>query len=865
MNSVGALVSASLLALVLALSAMPLANAANLNDILRDKPGSSDRGAPLQQQEPATAPPTLTTTPSKVAPDVGQPPVRTKNLAPGISVIRNAPVGIYRVDAIRFSPEIARDLVNAASEGKAILSLVALGIFDPFAARLLGTRTAFSMTPQEARDRFAKSAAAEQLGIDPIIFDGLTAWFQGQKFLNALRATKGDLYIALGRHPGEATFYNGWVYVVSDLGELAGNPFRSAWNALHFKSLDEGALHPCGCTLALREDRGPRPNCWQKRTFWSGSGDAYANCPKQCNPGFSGALLKSNMQCPTAFDAQRTAAAMSPWLAQNLGAARRLIAVVDSSGSMKETDPQALRIAALRLMIDSLESETELAIVDFDSRVRILQALQPLGPIGGPVRASLQAKLLSVDDDGGTSIRDALATAANLVGDDVAGASLIMLSDGKDEHWSGDASMLPGGLVVHTIALSDEADRASMRKLSHSTNGRAEVARSAWDLHRVIANLVGVAGGRELMLAASGTLQQGEQQVHHVYVEPGARNLQVQVTWPGSDIDLKLTDPGGKVFSAAADTAGSRAGSRLEGPTYDMVTLVDPAPGRWRIEVIGVDLAAAGEPYELRADLTQSNVRTNLRLADKTPAAGGDLGLDLSQSGRIGWKTAMVVTWGPDGTSRKREVDLRAAPGGGVLQTIVPATPGVYRVQANLIGETADGHQVSRAFDRTIEVLRFSKPKTQPPTKPAVDRPPRITSLNDIIRSLAPIDPKDQSVAGVPPSIDLHVTFELNSARLTPLARRQLNELAGALRDRRLRQSNIRIIGHTDATGAAGHNLVLSQRRAAAVRDFLVATHGITPSRLQAVGRGEEELKDLLDPASAENRRVQVISLGQQN
>ena len=41
------------------------------------------------------------------------------------------------------------------------------------------------------------------------------------------------------------------------------------------------------------------------------------------------------------------------------------------------------------------------------------------------------------------------------------------------------------------------------------------------------------------------------------------------------------------------------------------------------------------------------------------------------------------------------------------------------------------------------------------------------------------------------------------------------------------------IVGHTDSDGAAAHNLDLSQRRAAAVKNYLV-THGIDGSRLQS-------------------------------
>jgi OOP family OmpA-OmpF porin len=71
------------------------------------------------------------------------------------------------------------------------------------------------------------------------------------------------------------------------------------------------------------------------------------------------------------------------------------------------------------------------------------------------------------------------------------------------------------------------------------------------------------------------------------------------------------------------------------------------------------------------------------------------------------------------------------------------------------------------------------------------------------------------------------------------------------------------IEGHTDSDGSDEHNLTLSQNRANSVRDYLIATYGIDPSRLEAKGWGESQPID--DNATAEgkanNRRVELIKL----
>jgi len=70
----------------------------------------------------------------------------------------------------------------------------------------------------------------------------------------------------------------------------------------------------------------------------------------------------------------------------------------------------------------------------------------------------------------------------------------------------------------------------------------------------------------------------------------------------------------------------------------------------------------------------------------------------------------------------------------------------------------------------------------------------------------------------------------------------------------------VEVQGHTDKRGSAKYNKKLSQSRADSVRLFLV-NRGISPSRLSAVGYGEDQLLDEgnSDEAHSANRRVQFI------
>jgi OmpA-OmpF porin, OOP family len=114
------------------------------------------------------------------------------------------------------------------------------------------------------------------------------------------------------------------------------------------------------------------------------------------------------------------------------------------------------------------------------------------------------------------------------------------------------------------------------------------------------------------------------------------------------------------------------------------------------------------------------------------------------------------------------------------------------------------------------------------------------------------------------PSVNLTVNFATGSADLTADAIRTLDELGRALASKDLATYRFRIEGHTDTVGPRDYNRALSERRAAAVVDYVAKKFGVDPRRLQAVGLGEDGLLIATPPQTPEplNRRVQVINLG---
>ena len=113
------------------------------------------------------------------------------------------------------------------------------------------------------------------------------------------------------------------------------------------------------------------------------------------------------------------------------------------------------------------------------------------------------------------------------------------------------------------------------------------------------------------------------------------------------------------------------------------------------------------------------------------------------------------------------------------------------------------------------------------------------------------------------PNYDMEIRFELNSAEISPSARPAIDALGHALQNAQLKGASFLLAGHTDATGSASYNQSLSERRAQSVRETLVKEFNLTDDQLIAVGYGPEQPKNPKAPFAPENRRVQIVNLGE--
>jgi OmpA-OmpF porin, OOP family len=103
------------------------------------------------------------------------------------------------------------------------------------------------------------------------------------------------------------------------------------------------------------------------------------------------------------------------------------------------------------------------------------------------------------------------------------------------------------------------------------------------------------------------------------------------------------------------------------------------------------------------------------------------------------------------------------------------------------------------------------------------------------------------------------IYFDTGSDRIRPESTPTLKEIGEMLKEHG--DLKLTIEGHTDNVGSADANKALAEKRAAAVKAFLVTSYGVDGSRLQAAGFGDQ--KPVAPNTTAEgrqqNRRVELV------
>ena len=114
------------------------------------------------------------------------------------------------------------------------------------------------------------------------------------------------------------------------------------------------------------------------------------------------------------------------------------------------------------------------------------------------------------------------------------------------------------------------------------------------------------------------------------------------------------------------------------------------------------------------------------------------------------------------------------------------------------------------------------------------------------------------------PTFTVSVDFDSDTPVVRPSSYETVGRIADALVQASLLPYSFLIVGHTSSDGKREANVMLSQRRADALRDSLVNTFKISSKRVQSLGLGEEQFIDQAHPTSPVNLQIQIVTIAKQ-
>jgi uncharacterized protein (TIGR03503 family) len=293
------------------------------------------------------------------------------------------------------------------------------------------------------------------------------------------------------------------------------------------------------------------------------------------------------------------------------------VLLIDSSGSMKYTDPQRLRDQAARLFVRFLGQNDRVSIFQFDQEVK---RLTEFTPVSVDTIKMIDEALQSVSDDGRfTDLELALSEALRVLQAESRSEAqrvVILLSDGvMDPHPDrGGAGELTEKLFsqlleeykrerisVFTIGLSPEADQAYLGNIARSTNALKFDAKNVQDVHKSFSDLYLSLKKPQLVAMEEGGFE----------IDPRVDEATFYITRSDSSKEVALISPTRERVTYLDFPPGSKW---YRGESYDVVTLKRPTSGVWRVEGLEDPEGFATLITDMKLQVHLS--RTNLKVGD---------------------------------------------------------------------------------------------------------------------------------------------------------------------------------------------------------------------------------------------------------
>ncbi|MBI3778018.1 MAG: OmpA family protein [Gammaproteobacteria bacterium] len=175
------------------------------------------------------------------------------------------------------------------------------------------------------------------------------------------------------------------------------------------------------------------------------------------------------------------------------------------------------------------------------------------------------------------------------------------------------------------------------------------------------------------------------------------------------------------------------------------------------------------------------------------------------------------------------------------------------------VGDGRTGHLVTNSVGQCLHTSSWSKDLAveecdagMMPKKAAAEPAPKPAPV------VARPEPKPEPVIEKV-SLKAGALFDVGKADLKPAGKSELDAMVSKIKDNNTQIEQVTVTGHTDSAGASDYNRKLSERRAEAVKAYLVSK-GLSGDRIVTKGAGDSEpvASNKTAAGRTQNRRVDI-------
>lgn len=274
-----------------------------------------------------------------------------------------------------------------------------------------------------------------------------------------------------------------------------------------------------------------------------------------------------------------------------------VVFVLDSSGSMKQSDPEEIRTEAIKMFLDMGQVQGNKAgLVAYSDTIIKEHNLDAINSESDKERIEEMASNIPLGQK--TDIGRGLLEGAKVLdsGHDKSNRPLIiLLSDGKNDSQRSSSESLKDlnsaistckskGYPVYTIGLNYDGtvDKAQLTQIASETKGKNYITNKASDLTDILKDIYGDSANVKVQdqgnIVADGTFQDFKINV------PGSNVLEANISMvTDKPLELKLINPSGKEIQIpSSDVVFTKS------KKYSVLKIVKPASGQWNLKVKGV-------------------------------------------------------------------------------------------------------------------------------------------------------------------------------------------------------------------------------------------------------------------------------------